>query len=42
VGHYKTLFRNEIKSPETELTVGKIDRVGGKFQEILWRKKVEF
>jgi hypothetical protein len=33
-------FHNEIKSLEIELTAGKIARVGEKFSEILWRKKM--
>jgi hypothetical protein len=40
VGHYKILFHNEIKSAETDLTVGKIARLGEKFPENLWRKKM--
>jgi hypothetical protein len=34
------LFLNEIKPLETELTVGKIARMGEKFPEICWIKKV--
>jgi hypothetical protein len=40
VGPLPILFRNEIKSPEIELTVGKIAGLGEKIPEILWSKKM--
>jgi hypothetical protein len=42
VGPLLILFHNEIKLPEIELTMAKISRLGEKFPENLWGKKMYF